>query len=52
MRGHSAFMNAEKIFGTVERIKGSVIEQTEMDIADYRAGVDAMRHTPKKAIGS
>ena len=34
-------MNAEKIFGTVERIKGSVIEQTEMDIADYQASVDA-----------
>lgn len=45
-------MNAEKIFGTVERIEGSIIEQKEMDVAAYQAGVDAMRHTPKKAIGS
>ncbi|MHA7177318.1 hypothetical protein ACX80D_11735 [Arthrobacter sp. Sr24] len=34
-----------KIFGTVERIEGSVIEQTEVDAADYQAGVDAMRRT-------
>lgn len=34
-----------KIFGTVERIEGSVIERTEVDSADYQAGVDAMRRT-------
>ena len=34
-----------KIIGTVERIEGSVIEQTEVDAADYQAGVDAMRRT-------
>lgn len=45
-------MNAEKIFGTVERIEGSGIEQTEKDVANYQAEVDAMRRTPKKAIGS
>jgi len=31
-----------KNFGTVERIEGSVIEQTEVDAADYQAGADAM----------
>ncbi|MET4004648.1 MULTISPECIES: hypothetical protein [Arthrobacter] len=51
MTGHSAFINAEKIFGTVERIEGSVIEQTEMDAADYQAGVEVMRRKPKRAIG-
>lgn len=34
-----------KIIGTVERIERSVIEHTEVDAADYQAGVDAMRRT-------
>ena len=34
-----------KIIGTVELIEGSIIEQTEVDAADYQAGLDAMRGT-------
>lgn len=34
-----------KILGTVERIEGNVIEQTEVDATDYQVGVDAMRRT-------
>lgn len=41
----SAYNHAVKIIGTIEHIESGNIEQTEVDAADYQAGVDAMRRT-------
>ncbi|MFC8304917.1 hypothetical protein ACFUCV_14750 [Specibacter sp. NPDC057265] len=34
-----------KIIGMIEHIESGTIEQTEVDAANYQAGVDAMRRT-------
>ncbi|MCQ9165461.1 hypothetical protein [Arthrobacter sp. STN4] len=34
-----------KIIGTLEHIESGAIEQTEVEAADYQAGLDAMRRT-------
>lgn len=39
-----------KIFGTLEHIESGAIEQTEVDAADYQAGLDAIRRTLQERV--
>lgn len=39
-----------KIFGTLENIESGTIEQSEVDAADYYAGLDAMRRTLPEGV--
>lgn len=39
-----------KIIGTLEHIERGTIEQTEVDAADYPAGLDAMRRTLPEGV--
>lgn len=39
-----------KIFGTLEHIESGDIEQTEVDAADYQAGLDALRRTLPEGV--
>lgn len=39
-----------KIIGTLEHVESGTIEKTEVDAADYQAGVDAMRRTLQEGV--
>jgi Tfp pilus assembly protein PilN len=39
-----------KITGTMEHIENGTIEQTEVDAADYQAGMDALRRTLPEGV--